>query len=75
VALLLILAHTLFCLVEWLCRQNTLQVTARTVLKKLRKIRLLEMQMMDGRNSMQLGNIDDEVKAFCNAVGISLPFG
>jgi len=76
VALLLIniLTLTLFCLVEWLCRQNNLQVTARTVLKKLRKIRLLEMQMMDGRNSMQLGNIDDDVKAFFNAVGISLSF-
>ncbi len=34
-----ILALTLYCLVEWLCRQNNLQVTARTVLKKLRKIR------------------------------------
>jgi len=33
VALLLILALTLYCLVEWLCRQNNLQVTARTVLK------------------------------------------
>jgi len=74
VALLLILAHTLFCLVEWLCRQNNLQVTARTVLKKLRKIRLLEVQMMDGRKSIQLGNIDDEVKASLNAVGISLSF-
>jgi len=31
--------------------------------------------MMDGRNSMQLGSIDDDDEAFFNAVGISLPLG
>jgi hypothetical protein len=70
-----ILALTLYCLIEWLCRQNNLKVTARKVLKKLRKIRLLEVQMMDGRKAMQLGNIDDDVKAFFDAVGVPLPFG
>lgn len=70
-----ILAFILYCLVEWLCRQNNINVTARTVLKKLRKIRLLELHMMDGRKAMQLANIDEEVKSFFSAVGISLPCG
>lgn len=70
-----ILALTLYCLIEWLCRQNNLKVTARKVLKKLKKIRLLEVQMMDGRKAVQLGNIDDDVKTFFDAVGVPLPFG
>jgi hypothetical protein len=45
------------------------------VLKKLKKIRLLEVQMMDGRKAMQLDNIDDDVKAFFDAVVVPLPFG
>ncbi|RKL64045.1 hypothetical protein DXT63_03245 [Thermoanaerobacteraceae bacterium SP2] len=62
-----ILALTVYCMVEWLCRKNNMYVTARVVIRKLRKIKLVEFHMLDGKKIVQLANVDDEVKIFFSA--------
>jgi transposase len=69
-----ILALTVYCLVEWLCRKNNIYITARVALRKLRKIKLVEFHMSDGKKIVQLANVDEEVKKFFSVMGVKLPY-
>ncbi|RKL61513.1 hypothetical protein DXT63_16420 [Thermoanaerobacteraceae bacterium SP2] len=69
-----ILALTVYCLVEWLCRKNNIYITARVALRKLRKIKLVEFHMLDGKKIVQLANVDEEVRMFFSVMGVKFPY-